>query len=495
MNATLNATLLGLDIGSSSVKGALLNAETGEVIARATSPGTELPITAANPGWAEQHPDLWWEHVTHVIREIGQETSLAGLKGIGIGYQMHGLVLLDAALQPLRPSIIWCDSRAVALGEEAWEKLGKDWCLQNLLNSPGNFTASKLAWVKQNEPKIFEKIRYMMLPGDYVALRLTGEAMTSLSGLSEGIMWNFRQSRLATELLDYYGIPKEFVPKSSPSFGMQGSVRNEVAREFGLPLNVPVTYRAGDQPNNAFALKVLNPGEVGANAGTSGVVYGIADKPCIDPQSRINTFLHVNHTAQNPRLGVLLCVNGAGALSRWIKVNFTKDYINLDREASASPIGARGLSFLPFGNGAERTLNNKSLGASLHGIELNIHTAGDVYRSAMEGIAASLSYGVEIMRDMGITVNSLRAGYGNMFRSQIFSQALASMVDAPIDLIDTDGAEGAARGAGLGAAVFKSVEDAYRGMKTKGTIVPSAHSEYKEVFSRWRSVLTRETES
>jgi xylulokinase len=488
----MNTTLLGLDIGSSSVKAALLDAATGKVIARATSPSSELPIDAARPGWAEQHPDLWWEHVSAAVREIGRETPLSGVRAIGVGYQMHGLVALDAAMKPVRRSIIWCDSRAVAIGEQAWRTLGSEWCLENLLNSPGNFTAAKLAWVKQNEPETFAKIKHVMLPGDYVIMRLTGEPSTSESGLSEGIMWNFKQSCLAAELLEHYGLPRDLVPKVYPAFGEQGRVREEVARELGLPSNVTVSYRAGDQPNNAFALRVLNPGEIGANAGTSGVVYGVADRPCIDKQSRVNTFLHVTNTRKAPRLGVLLCVNGAGALSRWVKENFSKDYPTLDREAAASPRGARGLCFLPYGNGAERTLGNKSLGASLHGIELNIHTAGDVYRAAMEGIAASLTYGVEIMRGMGVDVKALRAGHGNMFRSPVFSDALASMIGVPIELYDTDGAEGAARGAGYGAKVFASLEDTFKGLHVKGSVVPSAKAEYQDIFGRWRAVLERQ---
>jgi xylulokinase len=346
-----------------------------------------------------------------------------------------------------------------------------------------------LAWVKRNEPALYSKIRYLMLPGDYIAARLTGEAAISESGLSEGILWNFTEGRVAREVLECFEVPTSVIPKVYPCFGVQGRIRSDVAQELGLPLNVPVTYRAGDQPNNAFSLKVLNPGEVGANAGTSGVVYGVADTVTVDQQSRVNTFLHVNSTSKAQRLGVLLCVNGAGALSRWVKDNFSRDYQTLDRDAANSPIGARGLAFLPFGNGAERILGNRNLGASLHGIELNIHGAGDVYRAAMEGIAAALCYGVKIMGSMGVPVRSMRAGAGNMFRSPVFAQALASMVGVPIELYDTDGAEGAARGAGFGAGVFSSIEDTFKGLRVTGAVTPTAVDQYKEVFARWSRVL------
>ncbi|MFO0416066.1 MAG: xylulokinase, partial [Pseudomonadota bacterium] len=384
----MTGTLLGLDIGSSSVKGVLLDIETGKPLAQATSPSQEMEISAPHSGWAEQHPDLWWEHVCRVIGSIREQhpKQLMELRGIGIAYQMHGLVLVDSAGKALRPSIIWCDSRAVELGAEAFKALGESRCLSSFGNSPGNFTAAKLAWVKRNEPALLDQAAHCMLPGDYIALKLTGEFGTTRSGLSEGVMWDFSSDSIAKDVLNYFGLPLNLVPKTGDNIGAFAGVRAEVAKELGLPAGVPVTYRAGDQPNNALALNVLKPGEVAANAGTSGVVYGVTSKLGVDPQSRVNNFLHVNSTPTQPSIGVLMCVNGTGSFYRWARGTFcpSVSYQELNSRAAQSPIGANGLVGMPYGNGAERTLGNTVLGAGFHNIDLNRHNLSDILRATQE---------------------------------------------------------------------------------------------------------------
>lgn len=487
--------LLGFDIGSSSIKATLMEAATGKVLAAATSPKSELAIAAPKPGWAEQQPETWWEHVKLATAELKNlsGSNLQDVKAIGISYQMHGLVMVDKNHQALRPAIIWCDSRAVTIGDEAFAAIGRQKCLQNLLNSPGNFTASKLKWVQQNEPEIYAKVYKAMLPGDYIAMKLSGVIRTTPSGLSEGILWDYLAGQTAQLLLDYYGINPGLLPEVVPTFAVQGGLTRQAAADLGLKPGIPIAYRAGDQPNNAFSLNVLNPGELAATAGTSGVVYGVSDKPNFDPKSRVNTFIHVNHSQQNPRYGSLLCVNGTGILNRWIKQNCTDglSYEELNRLAAEAPVGSRGLLILPYGNGAERTLENKNIQASIHGLDFNIHGRSHLLRAAQEGIAFALNYGLSIMNEMGIEVKTVKAGYANMFLSPVFSEAFATVSGARVELYNTDGSQGAARGAGLGAGIYRNFQEAFAGLQLIKTIHPNddLNEEYLKAYKNWVAVL------
>ena len=461
--------LLGFDIGSSSVKATLLEINSGKAVASAFSPSSEMPMQSPQPGFAEQDPEMWWRELVNAINKLHQQVSFNGdeVAAIGIAYQMHGLVCVNKDLKPLRPSIIWCDSRAVEIGDKAFEELGERYCLKNFLNSPGNFTASKLRWVKKNEPDVYKKIYKIMLPGDYIAMKLTGESATTISGLSEGIMWNFKKEKVAADLLKYYGIDKELLSPLVPTFGEQGKLTSAVASELKLKAGTPVSYRAGDQPNNAFSLNVSQPGEVAATAGTSGVVYGIIDKPNYDPKSRVNTFVHVNHTKKDPRYGVLLCVNGTGILNSWLRKNFFSDssYDQINKEASMAPAGSDELLVYPFGNGAERVLENKDLGAVMKVLQFNRHNRGHIARASQEGIVFALHYGVEVMKKMGMEIKTVRAGHANMFLSDVFSSVFANSIGCELELYNTDGATGAARGAGIGVGVYKNATEAYSSME------------------------------
>ncbi len=483
--------LLGIDLGSSSVKTSVIDGESGKCLATAFYPKEEMNIISHKPGWAEQEPELWWSNLKLSIADcniqLGNRKN--DITAIGISYQMHGLVIVDKDYKVLRPSIIWCDSRAVEYGENALNVLGKDFCLSHLLNSPGNFTAAKLAWVKENEPSLFGKIYKIMLPGDYIAMRLTGEALTSLSGLSEGILWDFEESRISEELMKYFGFPISFIPEQLPSFSDQGRLLESSARDLGLPAGIHVTYRAGDQPNNALSLNVFNPGEVAATAGTSGVIYGVTDKKRHDPLSRVNTFLHVNHSVTEPRLGVLLCINGTGILNSWLRRNISNELsynVMNDLAEKISP-GSNGLSVLPFGNGAERILGNKNIGAGFLGLNFNSHTNAHLFRAAQEGIAFSFRYGLDIMKETGIIPTIIRAGAVNMFQSRVFRQALSCILNTEIHLYNTDGSIGAARGAGIGNKDFKSVKEAFSGLQTVQVTKPdrSKVGIYEEAYLTW----------
>jgi xylulokinase len=488
---------LGIDLGSSSVKVSLVDGDTGSVLAKSFAPSSEAPILAVRNGWAEQNPDDWWSYLKEALRSALNSADISAneIQAIGITYQMHGLVLVDKNLRVLRPAIIWCDSRAVPYGENAFETLGHDFCLQHLLNSPGNFTVAKLAWVKENEPEVFDNIYKYMLPGDYIAMRMTGEVRTTLSGLSEGISWDFTNNSVSNKLLDFFGIPAEVVADLVPTFGEQGRLTAAASEELGLPAGIPICYRAGDQPNNAFSLNVLNPGEVAATAGTSGVVYGISDKVCTDPKSRINIFAHVNHTPAQTRLGVMHCTNGVGILNAWMKrmVAPNVSYEQFNEMASQVPVGSDGVSILPFGNGAERILENRQLEASIHGVNFNNHNANTLARAAQEGVAFSFKYGMDIMQATGMSTKVIRAGHANMFLSPIFRTTLSTVADAMIELYDADGSIGAATGAALGCGFFSSPEEAFRSLRKIEVVAPDRnhHEQYLEAYARWERALER----
>ncbi|MGC1391040.1 MAG: FGGY family carbohydrate kinase [Bacteroidales bacterium] len=488
--------LLGIDLGSSSVKASVIEGESGLCLATAYSPSDEMKIIALKQGWAEQDTDIWWSNLKVAIKEcthkLGQKKDKIG--AIGISYQMHGLVAVDKNSKVLRNSIIWCDSRAVGYGEKAFKSLGEDYCLSHLLNSPGNFTASKLAWVKEHEPELYSRINKVMLPGDYIALKLTGELSTSFTGLSEGIFWDFSLNKISEKLLSYYGFDTAVLPEAASSFSISGLLLKSVAMELGLPEGIPVSYRAGDQPNNALSLNVLNPGEVAATAGTSGVIYGVTDKKKYDHLSRVNTFLHVNHNQSQTRLGVLLCINGTGILNSWLRrtSNSNLSYNDMNNSAAKVAPGSDGLCILPFGNGAERMLGNKDIGASITGLNFNIHTSAHMFRAAQEGIAFSFRYGLDLMKEVGIDPRVIRAGEANMFLSNVFREVLSCITGTVIHLYNTDGSIGSARGAGIGCGYYKSEKEAFKGLKTVGVTEPDKRKseDYEKAYLKWKNLLS-----
>lgn len=487
--------LLGFDVGSSSVKASLTDVDNGEIAASAFFPEHEAPIMAVKAGWAEQDPNMWWENAKRSLQKIMTETGAKGedILAIGISYQMHGLVCVDKQQQVLRPSIIWCDSRAVPYGEDAFHNIGEDTCLSKLLNSPGNFTASKLAWVKENEPEIYDKIDKIMLPGDYIAMKLSGEVKTTISGLSEGMMWDFAAKKPAKFLLDYFGFSEDILPEIAPTFSVQSYVSKAAADELGLKEGTPISYRAGDQPNNAVSLNVFNPGEIASTAGTSGVVYGVLGDVNYDPKSRVNTFAHANYTTDLDRLGVLLCINGTGILNAWVHRNITPDisYADMNELASQVAIGSEGVKIIPFGNGAERVLENQEVGCSIRGLNFNKHNRAHIVRASQEGIVFSFCYGMEIMQEMGMDIKKIHAGKANMFLSPIFRDTLAGVSGATIELYETDGSAGAAKGAGIGAGIYKDHDEAFSTLKKLAVIEPdeSNRAAYLEAYAEWKKEL------
>jgi xylulokinase len=486
--------VLGIDVGSSSVKVSLFDALKGEKLSDASYPPHEMEIISLHPSWAEQNPNDWMSHLLRALQFLRKTHSkeLKEVQSIGISYQMHGLVLVDRQGKALRDAIIWCDSRAVQIGDKAFKDLGSDYCLSHLHNSPGNFTASKLKWVKENEPQIYEKIHKMMLPGDFIAYQLTNEISTTKSGLSEGVFWDFKNNQISEELLHYYGIEKAMIPEAKDSFADHGRLSKEMAEQLGLTSNIPITYKAGDQPNNALSLNVLTPGAVAATAGTSGVVYGVTQVKEYDPKSRVNTFLHVNHTAENNRLGILLNLNSVGILNSWVRQNILNNsmtYPQMNEKAAEAEEGANGLLVLPFGNGAERLLGNKNMGAGFQGLNLNRHQQSHILRGIQEGIAYAFNYGLEIMKQMGLDLSVIRAGQANLFLSPLFRQTFSNLSGAQIELYNTDGAEGAARGAAIGAHFFSHAEEAFNSLKLLETVQPDLNSNISAYYQNWKQLL------
>jgi xylulokinase len=484
--------LLGYDIGSSSVKVALLEIESGIPVATAFAPSAEMSIDSPHPGFAEQHPDMWWDELLNATRQLREKISYKSdeIAAIGISYQMHGLVCIDESLSPLRPSIIWCDSRAVDIGNAAMKHLGEQFCLQHFLNAPGNFTASKLKWVKENEPEVYRRIYKVMLPGDYIALKMSGEVSTTIPGLSEGIFWDFSKNGVAESLLSEYRIDESLLSPTVQTFSIQARLSATAAKKLQLQAGTPISYRSGDQPNNAFSLNVLQPGEIAATAGTSGVVYGVTDQAHYDPKSRVNAFVHVNHTPEEPRYGVLLCVNGTGILNSWLRKNFFDgvSYDAMNQHAQQVTVGSEGVRFYPFGNGSERILENADPGARLKGLHFNRHHRGHIARAAQEGIVFAMNYGMEIMKAMEMDLQTVRAGYSNMFLSDVFASTFANTTGCVVELYNTDGAVGAARGAGVGAGIYSTFAEAFRGMELIKRVEPDedAQKQTKEVYDDWK---------
>lgn len=489
--------LLGIDLGTSAIKVSIMSVDTGECIASARYPDTyENEIIALKTGWAEQSPEMWWTQIQHAIMKLSNcgKFNPKDVSAIGIAYQMHGLVIVDKQQSVLRDSIIWCDSRAVKIGEDAFEALGKEQTLTRHLNSPGNFTSSKLAWVMQHEPALFDKIYQVMLPGDYIAMKLTGEVTTTKSALSEGIFWDFVEGKLSDKILDHFGFDKGIFPNVHPLFSVHGLLRKEIAGQLGLKSGIPVSYKAGDQPNNALSLNVLNPGEVAATAGTSGVIYGISDQLKYDVHSRVNTFAHVNHREEQVRVGVLLCINGTGILNRWLRDLFGHgiDYNTMNALAQNVGPGSNGLSVLPFGNGAERMLNNKILGAQFKGLDLNIHRNAHLFRASQEGIAFAFRYGLDIMRENGLTPGVIRAGLSNMFLSNLFSQVFVDVTGVPVEFYSQDGSVGAAIGAGIGAGIFANEREPFDNMRPIKLLEPDTGNMYEDIYQDWLFKLNSE---
>ena len=486
---------IGYDLGSSFVKIALLDSKTNKQVSLIKEPSSEMKIISLKDNWAEQDPKLWWKYICDGTKKLINKTKINKdqIKAIGISYQMHGLVLLDNKKKLLRNSIIWCDSRAVNIGNKAEKEIGIEKFRENLLNSPGNFTASKLKWVKEKEPDLYKRVKYFMLPGDYIAFKLTGEISTTINGLSEGILWDFKSNSSADWLLDYFEIDKNFVPQVVNNFEEQGRINKKASEESGLPLNIPVKYRAGDQPNNALSLNVLNPGEIAATAGTSGVLFSLTDILKTNEISRINHFAHVNYSKKSPVVGKLLCINGTGIQYKWLReITNEKEYNKMNKIMKDVPVGCEGLINFPFGNGAERIFNNKIIGSHFINLNFNKHGKAHLYRSAIEGIAFSFAYGIELMKEDQSLINVIKAGNDNLFQSKVFVETLCSIIGNNIQIYNTNGAIGAARASTIEGNNFDYFKISSTGNDLVSEYEPkNSNEEYILAYEKWKKELNK----
>ena len=486
---------IGYDLGSSFVKIALLDSKTNKQVSLIKEPSSEMKIISLKDNWAEQDPKLWWKYICDGTKKLINKTKINKdqIKAIGISYQMHGLVLLDNKKKLLRNSIIWCDSRAVNIGNKAEKEIGIEKFRENLLNSPGNFTASKLKWVKEKEPDLYKRVKYFMLPGDYIAFKLTGEISTTINGLSEAILWDFKSNSSADWLLDYFEIDKNFVPQVVNNFEEQGRINKKASEESGLPLNIPVKYRAGDQPNNALSLNVLNPGEIAATAGTSGVLFSLTDILKTNEISRINHFAHVNYSKKSPVVGKLLCINGTGIQYKWLReITNEKEYNKMNKIMKDVPVGCEGLINFPFGNGAERIFNNKIIGSHFINLNFNKHGKAHLYRSAIEGIAFSFAYGIELMKEDQSLINVIKAGNDNLFQSKVFVETLCSIIGNNIQIYNTNGAIGAARASTIEGNNFDYFKISSTGNDLVSEYEPKNNNEeYILAYEKWKKELNK----
>lgn len=493
--------LLGYDLGSSSVKASLVDSNTSQTIASAKYPESEMEILSKEESWAEQEPEQWWKNIIAVTQKLLTDSNVdpADIKSIGIAYQMHGLVVVDKEQNVLRPAIIWCDSRAIEIGNNAFANIGEEKCLAHHLNSPGNFTASKLKWIKENEAELYSKIHKIMLPGDFIAMKMSNEINTTITGLSEGIFWDFQNESISDIILDEYGIDKNLIPDIVDCFSIQSKLSSEASNILGLTAGTPICYRAGDQPNNALSLGVFKPNELAATGGTSGVVYGVIDQAKYDLESRVNGFAHVNHTPENPHIGLLLCINGAGIQYSWAKHqlgNSDLSYFDLEKMASEVAIGSDGLRIIPFGNGAERILCNLSIGAQVNNLQFNRHEQKHFYRASLEGVAFSFMYGFDIMKKLGLDPSVIKVGNDNLFQSSIFSTTVASLLNVDIEVYDTTGATGAAKASGIAIGEYSNIEEAFAGLKKETVFHPAKDIEaYHNAYEIWSSDLKSLVES
>tara|TARA_B100000401_G_C52810518_1_gene723532 strand:+ start:1004 stop:2479 length:1476 start_codon:yes stop_codon:yes gene_type:complete len=482
---------LGIDLGSSSVKTSLFDSDKGDTIDSITYPEKEMKIVSKKKGWAEQDPNYWWQCIEKCLITLKNRNNFDLVKSIGISYQMHGLVAINNKGEPLIPSIIWCDSRAVEIGKNAEKEINKDIIEKHILNSPGNFTASKIKWVMENDPETYSEIYKVMLPGDYIVYKLTGKISTTSSGLSEGILWDFHTNSISKEVLDHYNINPNFIPEIVDSIGNQGDVTDEICKKLDFKKGIKISYRTGDQPNNAFSLNVLNPGEIAATAGTSAVIYSVTDKNIYDPNNRINTFLHCNSNSLKSRNGLLLCINGSGIAFSWIK-SLLKESSYKEMDFKAEKVSSsEGVKFYSFGNGAERLFENRKIDSHLIGLDFNVHSNEHIIRATLEGIAFSLSYGIELLRRFGVDVNTVRVGNANLFLSKVFREAFVSSSKVKLQLYDTNGSEGAARGAALGYGFYKDEKEAFQKLKMISEINPSKEDFYTEEYRNWKNILNK----
>jgi xylulokinase len=434
---------LGIDVGTGGTR-ALLVDEKGKV--RHTFTAAHEDIQMERPLWAEQHPENWWEAAQKAIRGVIAASGVSGksVQGVGLSGQMHGLVLLDESDRVIRPALIWCDQRSQAQVDALNASIGKETVLACIANPVlTGFTLPKLLWVRDNEPELFAHVRKILLPKDYLRLRLTGEYASDVSDASGTALFDVVGRRWSKEFAERLELSTKILPTVFESHEICGKVSKEGAASTGLSEGTPVVAGAGDQAASAVGNGIVEPGLVSCTIGTSGVVFAHTKSPAYDPAGRVHTFCHAVRGAWH-LMGV---TQGAGLSLQWFRRNLApdQDYDTLTAEAAGAPAGSQGLYWLPYLMG-ERTphLNSSARGGWI-GLTAR-HTRADLIRAVLEGVAYSQKDCLNIIEQMGAKVGSIRLSGGGA-RSALWRQMFADVFGKRVATLETE--EGSAYGAAL----------------------------------------------
>ena len=452
-----NRYLLGFDVGSSSVKASLVNADSGKCVATAFFPEKEAPIMAVKAGWAEQDPQMWWDNAKLSLKKIMVEAGATAeeIKAIGISYQMHGLVCVDKNLKALRPSIIWCDSRAVPYGEKAFKDLGADQCLSHLLNSPGNFTAAKLAWVKENEPENFKKIKKIMLPKDYLAYKLSGTFCTDYSDASGMLLLDVKNRKWSKEMCDICGITEDMLPKLFDSFEKVGELKHDLAAELGLRDGVVIAAGAGDNAAAAVGTGTVGNNKCNISLGTSGTIFMSSDSFAVDSNNALHSFDHADG-----HFHLMGCMLSAASCNKWWmdEILKTKDYA--DEQKGIDKLGENHVFFLPYLMGERSPWNNPNARATFTGITMDT-TREDMTQAVLEGVAFATRDMYEVAKSIGVAPKRTMICGGGA-KSPLWRRMIANILNVEVDVPSCE--EGPGMGGAMLAMVacgaYKSVEEA-----------------------------------
>jgi xylulokinase len=480
---------LGIDVGTGGTRALLVDAD-GKVRHSFTSPHEDMRME--RPLWAEQRPENWWDAAQLAIRGVLATAGASGadVRGIGLSGQMHGLVLLDAANQVIRPALIWCDQRSQTQVDGINELVGKETVLSCIANPVlTGFTLPKLLWVRDNEPANFARVRKFLLPKDYLRFQLAGVHVCDVSDASGTALFDVVRRQWSFSLAAQLGIDRSILPEVLESSDISGRVSRAAALATGLSEGTPIVAGAGDQAASAVGNGIVEAGIMSCTIGTSGVVFAHTPAPAYDPAGRVHTFCH----AVRGTWHVMGVTQGAGLSLQWFRNNLAPGtgYDTLTAEASTAETGSQGLYWLPYLMG-ERTPH---LDANARGGWIGLtarHTRADLIRSLLEGVSYSQMDGLEIIEKMGVTVNSVRVSGGGA-RSAFWRQMLANVFGRRVAVLESE--EGSAYGAALlalvGTGEFSSVGEVCKAAVREVEFVdpqPEEAAIYAEGHRRYQSL-------
>jgi xylulokinase len=486
------AYLIGIDIGTSGTKVIAID-EDGRLAASASA---EYELLTPRPLWAEQRAEDWWDATCSCLQKITAQIPAEEVAGVGLSGQMHGLVMLDAQHQVLRPAILWCDQRTQEQCDYITQAVGKETLVAETCNPVlTGFTAPKIIWARDHEPEVYERARQFLLPKDYVRFKLTGEFATEVSDASGTSLLNVPERNWSRKVLSALQIDPAHLPKVYESFEVSGRISAAGAQATGLKEGTPVVGGGGDQAAGAVGNGIVQSGIISVTTGTSGVVFAFADTPAIDPALRVHTFCHAVPNKWHV-MGVML---SAGGSLRWYrdtlgapenrvaKLMGVDPYELISREAATVSAGSEGLVFLPYLTGERTPHPDPQARGAWAGLTVR-HTKAHMARAVMEGVAFGLRDSLEILKDMGVSIGNVRASGGGA-RSDVWRQIQADVFNLPLSTINSDQgpALGAALLAGVGAGVYASIEEACSTVVKVVSTTP-VQRESAEVYEKYYEV-------